>query len=175
MEEKIHKYVGLVASLIGIFTCITGFSNLSDISKFIQTLLYKPKSYIAVDKSGWFFSPYPTLPITNYRTIPATRMNYQNGFIIFISDIGHSFVFFNNGDWRNYHGNIDEVYPIVSSRIGSPVGNKTDWVPCVGHTTQSDLTTSYMSIDGTKILSWTIQGYNPTVWRYVANVTKISC
>jgi hypothetical protein len=127
------------------------------------------------DGTTWFFSPHPAETLFAFRRSVASMTQYQNGMIVWLQDRGQSFVLFKGGRWQNYGGDIQDTYPAVSSQLGNETRGQRNWVVCEGNTTDGDLTTAYINDPDNRILSWSIQGYNPVRWQYLDGVSFTGC
>ena len=193
------EIIGVIASAITIFSFASGIVKLSDLVNIfapvkssapeaLATPAIPPTStddhlynsptktpYVQNDGTDWFFSPHPAEPLYAFRRSVASMAQYQNGMIVWLQDRGQSFVLFQGGRWQNFGGDIQSTYPAVSSQLGVETRGQRNWVVCEGNTTSNDLVTAYISDPDNRILSWSIQGYNPVRWQYIDSVSFNGC
>ncbi|MCL5995779.1 MAG: hypothetical protein M1546_06950, partial [Chloroflexi bacterium] len=125
----------------------------------------------------WFFTPRPAGCLQNYRARTAEMQVYQRGRVVYLSDVGQSFVFFDGDSWKNVGAGIDDAGTQHRDRLGEPVGARRTFQSCGGSTSSGGLTTSYIIDADTRILTWAIvaSSYTPAGWDYLDDRQFLGC
>ena len=102
---------------------------------------------------------------------------FEHGRIIYLDDVGQSFVLFDGDSWKNVGSRIDSVSAQIGDLLGKPVGTRRTFLACGGDVASADTTTAYIADADGRILTWTIlnSGYTPAQWSYLDGRQFLGC
>jgi tRNA A-37 threonylcarbamoyl transferase component Bud32 len=105
----------------------------------------------------WFFQPVPDGCLKSAKTRRAELRRYEQGWVLYLADLRRSFVFLNDGSWRDFNGTLDAAAQTSADALGAPLNLTRVWRACSGLAERGDDATAYISDPDGRVFAWTAQ------------------